>query len=486
MILSWVAVVALCASAAGEARDTGLTAAGRQMRKTIVPQTDNSHLTRLAALRTLRDPELEPLFRALSQHDHWPMQVHGVLGLGELDGSVLHPTLLASLDPRAQEQAMLVALADPHLTDAQLVSLLDVPKLAPHLESMLLDEAIARELSVETDKLVRLLASGDPRATGCASMLLAARDHAGAVGSLDQHLMGWAEPRQLEATFAALDTLGRHPSRSGRDWAQELLEAETRSGPRRFALLTLLKVDQPTGDQRWQEAMSRATRHRERVDLALLRLMAKAPFPTQSRGLLHDEPLLKCIADASDAVAGAQSGNPDALVALVDTQHGRSIEWLLDNAADLPSVLVQPSLERLIEQAPGEGRTHAAAIDRAMRGALVLHGINAPRMRQLLADAPDDGPRQQALLLAALQLQDPQLVDVVDGLRQIGLGTADAMALLVRARGHQTLPDIDMGKLALTVDGAGLSDPLRTQAAWLLLRHTGMTASVADFGNETN
>ena len=478
-------MIALSASAAGEVPHSGLTAAGRELRKTIVPQADNSHLTRLAALRTLRDPDLEPLFKALSKHDHWPMQVHGALGLGELDGSVLNPSLLATLDPRAQEQAMLVALTDLRLTDAQLTSLKGMASLAPHLESMVLDESISRGLSVDTDRLVRLLGCGDPRATGRAAMLLAARDHTGAVGLLDQHLMGWEEPRQLEATFAALDTLGRHPSRSGRDWAQELLEAETRSGPRRFALLTLLKVDQPTGDERWREALAQATRHRERVDLALLRLMAKAPFPADSRALLHDEPLLQCIADASNAVAALQSGNPAALVALVETQHGRSIEWLLDNATDLPGVLVQPSLERLIEQAPGEGRTHAAAIDRAMRGALVLHVINPSRMRQLLADAPDDGPRQQALLLAALQLQDPELVTVVDGLRQIGLGTADAMALLVRARGHRVLNETDVGRLALTVDGAGLSDPLRTQAAWLLLRHTGTTASVPGLGGHT-
>jgi hypothetical protein len=177
-------------------------------------------------------------------------------------------------------------------------------------------------------------------------------------------------------------------------------------------------------------------------------------------------------------VAAPDSGDPASLVALVDTGHGRSIEWLLDLAAKLPQSLVQPALERLIEKVPGTGRTRTDTADRGLRAALLLHGMAPQRMRQLLANAPDDGPRQQALLMAALQLSDRQLKDVAESIRQIGLNTADAMTLLLRARWTDRLSDQDMNRLALAVNGGRLSKPLQAQAAWLMLKHSGKLADV--------
>ena len=47
------------------------------------------------------------------------------------------------------------------------------------------------------------------------------------------------------------------------------------------------------------------------------------------------------------------------------------------------------------------------------------------------------------------------------------------MTLLLKARWLDDLASTEIDQLGLIMDGARLSDPLRTQAAWLLLRHTG-------------
>jgi hypothetical protein len=473
----WIAAAALCATAAGEVPEQRLDAAKMQIQRTITVQQNNAHLGRLAALRTLRDPQLEPLFRSLLTDPQWAMQVHGVLGLAELDPNGLDPQLLLELHPQAREQALLVVLNEGTLPTPRLRTLLTIDTLEPHMQAQLLDEAQHRKLTVDVAQLNAVLTSGDPRAAGRAAMLLAAKGHTRALPTLDGLIMQWEEPRQLEAAFAAMQTLGRHPSADGARWIDDLLEAEARPGPQRFALMTLLTCDRSAADPRWSKAMAEATRHRQRVDLALVRLMAGAPFSDADRSLLSNDPLLNSIADAADAVAANANGSEqmvhsDAIVALVDTGHSRSIEWLLDTVNDHPSNLVQRAMERLIERVPTTGSADATAMDQGLRGAIALHAMAPNRMRQLLANAPDEGPRQQALLLAALQLDDVQLAHVASNLHRIGLSTSDAMTLLLTARWQDHLPNADIDQLGLVMDGTRLSDPLRTQAAWLLLRHT--------------
>ena len=481
----WVAAAALCASAAGEVPEQRLNAAKMQIQRTITVQQNNAHLGRLAALRTLRDPTLEPIFRSLINDPQWPMQVHGMLGLSELTPNGFDPDVLVTLDPQAREQTLLVVLGEGTLPTHRLQELLGMDAIEPHLQARLLDEAKHRDLPIDADQLTRMLNSGDPRAAGCCAMLLAAADDRTALPTLNRFIMQWEEPRQLEASFAAMQTLGRHPNAFGVRWVEDMLEVEARPGAQRYALMTLLKCDREAADPRWAQAMAEATRRRHRVDLALVRLMANAPFSAAARDTLNAEPLLHSIADAADAVASDGAAHPDALVALVETGHGRSIEWLLDTASDHNPSLVQPAMERLIERISTRGVADSTAMNQGLRAAIALHEIAPARLRQLLSDAPDESPRQQALLLAALQLNDAELVHIADGIHRIGLSVTDAMALLLSARWHDHLGAKEIDQLSLVMDGGQLSDPLRTQAAWLLLRHTGQHISLLNTPSES-
>ncbi|MCH2136404.1 MAG: hypothetical protein MK101_07460 [Phycisphaerales bacterium] len=468
-----LAAAALCAAATGLATADRVEAAREHLMRALTPTADNAQLGRLAALRALKDPALKPLFSSLVGHKQWPMQVHGVLGLTELEGHARTIELLEQIDARAREQAILVLLETDAIDDATLQSLQSLEGIEPHLEAQLVDRAITRGLPVEPATLERLLACGDPRAAGRSAMLLAARGMARALPALDGYIMQWEEPRQLEAAFAAMQTLQRHPSAEGARWVDDLLEAEARSGPRRFALMTLLQVDPALGGRRWSQAFEKAKRHRELVDLALIRLMSEQPFPTSARAIIEQESLLNCIADATDALAAPASGTSAALEALVASGHGRSIEWLLDRTPELDPETAQGAMERLIERVPISGEGSPSAIDQGVRASLHLHAIAPNRMRKLLGDAPDDSPRQVALLLAALQIDDAQLLSEGSSIRRIGLGQADALALLLQARWARTLDSSEMTALGLIMDGTRLSDSLRTQAAWLLIRHAG-------------
>ena len=82
----------------------------RHLKKTVSPQRDDSHLTRLAALQRLSDESLEQLFLQLVEHDEWQIQVYAVLGLANLsdDGQVM-PWLITQLDPLARNEILAIA-----------------------------------------------------------------------------------------------------------------------------------------------------------------------------------------------------------------------------------------------------------------------------------------------------------------------------------------------------------------------------------------
>jgi hypothetical protein len=91
-----------------------------------------------------------------------------------------------------------------------------------------------------------------------------------------------------------------------------------------------------------------------------------------------------------------------------------------------------------------------------------------------LSEAEDDGPEQQLLLLALLQQPAPDLLHVVASIRRIGIGPADVLTLLVLARDSDAIEATDVANLKLVAASTTSSHAIRTQAAWLAVRHTGV------------
>ena len=71
-----------------------------------------------------------------------------------------------------------------------------------------------------------------------------------------------------------------------------------------------------------------------------------------------------------------------------------------------------------------------------------------------------------------------QAVDEASKIKRIGLGRTDIMTLLLMARGSEQLPAIDQKYLGIIAAGGsgnrGVSEPLKTQAAWLYLKRMGL------------
>jgi|TARA_B110000495_G_scaffold61364_1_gene52192 hypothetical protein len=132
-----------------------------------------------------------------------------------------------------------------------------------------------------------------------------------------------------------------------------------------------------------------------------------------------------------------------------------------------------PLLERILDQTIAAG----------LQSTLSAHGVDAAsallkrapeQFRNRLANAIDDGPEQQLLLLAILQQPAPELLDVVTSIRRIGVGQADILTLLVIARDSDSIKATDVANLKLVAASTGASHAIRTQAAWLAVRHTGV------------
>ena len=79
-------LLALVADGVAGAQPADSTEASlRILKRAVTTQRDGSHLSLLFALRQLHDPDLQSLFQQLVQSDQWQIQVHGVLGLGEIN-----------------------------------------------------------------------------------------------------------------------------------------------------------------------------------------------------------------------------------------------------------------------------------------------------------------------------------------------------------------------------------------------------------------
>ena len=65
------------------------------------------------------------------------------------------------------------------------------------------------------------------------------------------------------------------------------------------------------------------------------------------------------------------------------------------------------------------------------------------------------------------------MLETVRGIRRIGLGPADTLTILVMARDSPTLNASDVAQLKRVAARIAVSSDLRTQAAWLAVRHDG-------------
>ncbi len=108
-----------------------------------------------------------------------------------------------------------------------------------------------------------------------------------------------------------------------------------------------------------------------------------------------------------------------------------------------------------------------------------LFKIAPDRVIERLAQVEDDSLTQEAMLLGLLDSSSPKAGQAAGSVRRIGAGHADSLALLLIAKHAAKLEPGDLYRLGMIAQGGGrVSNVLRTQAAWLYLKHTRSTEVV--------
>jgi hypothetical protein len=451
------------------------TAAHRELDRAITPQPNYEHLTRLSALRALQDRQLEPLLVSLSSDDDPFIQIHALLGLAELSSNGrLDPARLAAADPVARQNTIRLGLSASRLGPTEINDLLANADISADTRLRLLAALIEQGETVDPAAIHSIDTADEVAVQARKAALLSHLGFDTAVQALGERMRQHPLDQAVQnASFEAIDQFRSLPSDQGIAFAASCIDMDLPSGIRRYALLLLLEQEAADASSRFADEFDRAHRRRHQLDLALLLLMTGAPAPPRTLASFGDDELLGPIGTASLHLKDNPVEALPSLEALIATGHRRTISWILDHSAQWPDSMGIPLLERILEQAAQAGLRSTASAN-GVQAASELLKRGPDRFRARLGEAEDDGAEQQFLLLALLQQPAPDLLDVVSSIRRIGAGDADVLTLLVLARDSDSIEATDMANLKLVAASTASSHAIRTQAAWLAVRHTGV------------
>jgi hypothetical protein len=460
----------------GDARDA---AVHQELDRAITPQPRNEHLARLSALRALQDPRLEPLLASLLDASDPAIQIHALLGLADLQSDRrLDLERVLNTSATARESIIMLGVKDGRLTTADMHALLSTESLAAGTQLMLLASLLETDELITAEQIAAVEVEPATTAAATRAALLANLGREEPIEAMALQLRTHPEdPATQNACFAALEQSRQLPSAGVTRLAWACLKSGTGLGLRRYAMLILLETRAEGIMDAFASELNQSTRRRHQVDLALLLMMTGTTPPDAAMQILRGDELLSRMTDASIALGGDPADAVGALERLIDIGHRRTVSWVLDSSTDWPDSLATPLLERILDLAIAGGLKSAMAGNGVLAASSLLQ--RAPeRFRTRLSVAEDDGIEQQLLLLAMLQEPVPDLVDTVASIRRIGIAPPDVLALLVLARDQDTITPADVATLELIATGSSASEALRTQAAWLAVRHTGVVDDV--------
>ena len=175
--------------------------------------------------------------------------------------------------------------------------------------------------------------------------------------------------------------------------------------------------------------------------------------------------------NAADAVGSESKESPQRLIELYDLNHLRSTVIIPGVIKTLPDeqqkVVLNHFLDRLSVDSENP-MNRMLAIEATER----LLTLDPDSLLRRLQEAEDDGPLQESMLFGILQHRNPEAIESVRPIKQIGLSLPDSLALLIIAREADELTETQKRNLGLIASGGVLSEPLQVQASWLYLKHT--------------
>jgi hypothetical protein len=460
----------LVLSAAATASDRAVDASIRQLRRVVVPRRDGSHLLLLTSLRQLGDPTLRSFFYQLSQYGSPPVRIHAILALAEIDETgQIDPWLISQLESPEARYAAISGLVDADCIG----KLLEWDDLESKARGLLLAEQVARGAPPDMEALAHLAEHPTLNIAGLAACVLAQLGDSAPFSAYRARLdtLPSAERgRHLRLIFGAI---AEYKLDAVIDWVVDIIGAPD-TDPEIVAegIATVLAIDPPRGVALWTRALGASPGYGKCVRYTLLLLRAGPTVPASAYDRLPEgDQLIEAMARAGRAISSGQDAAGD-LIALLDLGHRKTVRWAMVAAEDLPDEQAARVYLHLLDAVVGDRRGRDERAELAMTATARLFEIDPETVRQRLVQVPDDSLTQQAMLLGLLEPRSAAAGEAAREVKRIGFSQADSVALILIAKHAQPPSPEELEQLGVIASGGGrVSEGLRTQAAWLYLKH---------------
>lgn len=449
----------------------------RELRRGTMQQSDGRHLVVLRALRDLRDPALRPLFTHLTGHQNELIRINGILGLAELSPERrVDPRLIARIESdRGRYLAIRHALDLDLLGVEQMEQMLAWNDLQDASRLLLLAELSRRGVAPNRAMLAPLAAKEDLSIAGLASSLLAQAGEPGGFEAFRSKLEALSDSRRLQVQIWHCEDIARYRLTHLLQWIDELLSRPDVDPALAFAgAAATMELDIERGLVLLPRALGAepGLAQRVRYGRLLLEFADRHEIPAAAyERIRSDEALPARIADLGAALA-ANRPSLAAMRELIALDHWASSSRTLELARVKLDVEDQARLyEFIIKRVDQPGPRRDERAELAIRATSELFRIKPEAVAALLREAPDDGPKQETILIGLLALDLPAAGELGRIADRRGFSRADSLALLLTARHAARLEAADLDALRLIAEGGGrLSPAHQAQAAWFYAR----------------
>ena len=457
----------------------------RALRDSIGSSNDAEQHAGMVSLRELRDAQLKPLLQKFLQSDDWSLRVDSVLGLAELDVSgKIDTNLIGSLPAEGDRETAVAAAVGLGMLDADRINAMLAWDDLPSPQKLLLacalrklggtpDVALVTKLTESRTPEVAVLATAlllDLKSVDLGSADPAAADRARTMLS--------ALPPKTRAAIVAQSAEGSSANnlKGAAPFIASLIELPDVADDARLRALGSLLVLAP--EVAYPVLAARLERDRSQTSLmrhaaVLLASGVRAPKSEWDR-LRNGDALIEALADAGTAIG--ESRDQDAYAQLLALKHRVALR-----AATEGSLRLGDSAERALGLAAAkylveERRAAAPLIESLTRAIARLAQVAPTELAALLASVEDDRTLQETFILALASAGTREAAEVAATVRGKSSRSGEAMITVLGARHVDNVSEDVLRELATVAGGGtGVSPVIRTQAAWLWLRHAKRT-----------
>lgn len=455
-----------------------------QLKTATFVHNNRMHNMLLRSLRQLRDPALQPLFSELVSKKHPELQIHGILGLGEIDPKQrINLALVADLkDTRHQAQVVSLAIESDLIDTEQLKQLLSWPELDIAVKIIVAGKLVALGELPNTKVVDDGIVNEEVFAIKAMSALLKAQ-LGDPEGLKVLNATAESDARERDTVRAMLlQTAMQHDFDKAGPWAMKIVAENPDSDGLMFlALRAAIEFKQPGAPERFIEHYRAAESVADRIRHVVLAMeIAKELGPKAFEIMAQDEvSIIQYMARTGKAVA--EGADPtELMMKLIEQNHLVASKWVYMHAEDMPIEKAKAIYVALILAAEGEPNDPRFRGKRIENAVLATEAMAdrmkdpAPIIKKLIQQVPAHTTEAMLMGLIRTERDDAHLlIEGVDTWPEQAK-SAPALALLLRAKHGQKLTPQQIEELALMVrGGAGLRAPLRIQAAWVYGKVTG-------------